>query len=209
MRRALAGGAALWALLGLMAVPAQAEETAVRGTQALEAAGRTLSDAGRRAHRAGRYAAAADAYRAAYELYPVPVLLFDLGQVTRLLGDEIEALRLYRRYLVLMPAAANRPLVETLIAEIETRMGTDGGELPLAVEPSAALLLAPPAESVPVEAPAVAAAGSPVPDATLAHPAGSRRSRTLLIVASGAAVVALGVIVVGLAVAFSGSNPGP
>lgn len=65
----------------------------------------------------GRFMQALDSYRRAYDVAPVPELLFNIGQCHFQLKSYEWAVFFYQGYLTDRPRAANRPLVESLIAE--------------------------------------------------------------------------------------------
>lgn len=65
----------------------------------------------------GRFQEALDGYTAAYEIIPAPGLLFNLGQCHRELGNHERVLFFFERFLGERPEAANRAMVEELIAE--------------------------------------------------------------------------------------------
>jgi hypothetical protein len=67
----------------------------------------------------GHFQEATAAFEKAYELEPSPILLFNIAQCQRQLGNNERALFLYRRYLEQAPHAPNRPDVSKRIAEIE------------------------------------------------------------------------------------------
>ena len=78
---------------------------------------------GKAYHDLGQYAQAAEEYGKAYELSKAPLLLFNMGQVTRLDGKTREAVDYYRRYLAVEPegkaADEARKHIVALTAEIE------------------------------------------------------------------------------------------
>lgn len=65
----------------------------------------------------GRFMQALDSYRRAYDVAPVPELLFNIGQCHFQLKSYEWAVFFYQGYLADRPRAANRALVESLIAE--------------------------------------------------------------------------------------------
>lgn len=56
-------------------------------------------------------------YKRAYQIKPLEEFLFNIGQCHRKLGQHREAITMYQSYLVSVPEAENRQLVEDLIAE--------------------------------------------------------------------------------------------
>lgn len=68
----------------------------------------------------GHFAESSAFFEKAYRLDPAPILLFNIGQCQRRLGDNERALFSYRRFLDVAPATApQRPEVEKRIAELE------------------------------------------------------------------------------------------
>src|SRR5438105_1445590 len=60
-------------------------------------------------------------YEKAYETKPLPGLLFNIAQCHRQLQHWDKAAYFYRTYLEKQPQAKNRPLAESLLAEMERR----------------------------------------------------------------------------------------
>lgn len=56
-------------------------------------------------------------YKLAYRLKPLPAFLFNIAQCHRKLGQHAEAIAMYQSYLVGVPDAENKAIVESLIAE--------------------------------------------------------------------------------------------
>lgn len=65
----------------------------------------------------GELAAALALYKRAYQITPLVEFLFNIAQCHRKLGQHRDAITMYQSYLVGVPDAENRPLVEELIAE--------------------------------------------------------------------------------------------
>ena len=84
------------------------------------AAARAHAERAIRLYQVGAYREALDEYRAAHLAKPDPAFLFNVAQCLRQLGDTAEALKVYRRFLVLAPNSPARPQVEKHIREIET-----------------------------------------------------------------------------------------
>lgn len=75
----------------------------------------------------GHFAAASTLFEKAYRLDPAPILLFNIGQCQRRLGDNDRALFFYRRYLDVAPATASqRGEVEKRVAELEGTIREQG-----------------------------------------------------------------------------------
>lgn len=70
-------------------------------------------------YQAGHYLPALQSYTHAYDLSPLPEVLFNIGQCHFQLSSWERAIFFYRAYLHDRPDAANRTLVEQLIAEAE------------------------------------------------------------------------------------------
>ncbi|MBT8493071.1 MAG: hypothetical protein KJO07_08430 [Deltaproteobacteria bacterium] len=68
---------------------------------------------------AGNYAKAAKLYRKAYDLFPIPILLFNLGQVYRLDGKKHMALDYYERYLKAEPSGQGADLAKQFRTELK------------------------------------------------------------------------------------------
>ena len=73
-------------------------------------------------YKLGRFQDALDGYRRAYELFQSPVLLFDIGQCHRNLGDPERAIFFFEGYLreETKPEPQRRQLTEDLLAELRT-----------------------------------------------------------------------------------------
>lgn len=83
---------------------------------------RALFKAGEALYSSGDYRGSIDHYQKAYQLAPLPLLLFDLAQAHRQLGERSEALKLYRQYLAADPtgrgAAEAAQHIEVLTASL-------------------------------------------------------------------------------------------
>jgi tetratricopeptide (TPR) repeat protein len=93
--------------------------TAAAAEPDVEAQARAHFRAATTAHERGDYARAIDEYQAAYALLPLPELLFNLGQVTRLHGDIAAAADYYRRYLAQQPTGAGADEARNHLREVE------------------------------------------------------------------------------------------
>jgi tetratricopeptide (TPR) repeat protein len=115
MKRALAA-----ALVLALAAPAAAEKKPSR--RAMKQA-RAHFERGEKLHEQGRFDDAIREYRAAYQLARLPDLLYNIGQVQRLKGDRVAAVRSYERYLEAAPdgrgAGRARAFLEDLRRELE------------------------------------------------------------------------------------------
>jgi hypothetical protein len=98
-------------------------------------------DSGQRLYDVGEFARALEEFKASYLASDDPVLLFNMAQCQRQLGQGVEASRLYRNYLRRRPDAPNRAEVERRIEEL--RATTPGDSAPAAHAPPAPPPLAP------------------------------------------------------------------
>jgi tetratricopeptide (TPR) repeat protein len=71
---------------------------------------------------AKQYPEALSEYQQAYDLVPHPELLFNMGQVNRLMGEHAEAVRLYEKYLALEPNGRAADQAKQFIEESRTAM---------------------------------------------------------------------------------------
>ncbi len=90
------------------------------GEAARKTAAKKLAREATRQYNLSRFREALDAYTKAYETFPAAGLLFNIGQCHRGLGDHEQAIRSYEAYLREKPDAANRNLVNELVAEEES-----------------------------------------------------------------------------------------
>jgi tetratricopeptide (TPR) repeat protein len=72
----------------------------------------------------GKFEEALTHFQRAYELKPVPLLLFNIGQTHRQLGNHQEAVFTLKSFLEQVPDTQDRKLVEDLIAESEKALKT-------------------------------------------------------------------------------------
>lgn len=107
----------LAAMMFVTASPAHADDVAEAQTK---------FRAGATAYREARYKQAIDLFLEANRLDPHPELIFNVGQAYEKLGDVPNALRAYREYLRLSPAAGDRATVETSIKNLEQRLRDKG-----------------------------------------------------------------------------------
>jgi tetratricopeptide (TPR) repeat protein len=85
-------------------------------------AGREHFDRGTRLYDMADFAGAIDEFQQAYEISAQPVLLFNIAQCHRQLGEVREAAHVYEMYLRLEPNAANRHDVEERLAELAPKL---------------------------------------------------------------------------------------
>ncbi|HLL25056.1 MAG TPA: hypothetical protein VK427_23135 [Kofleriaceae bacterium] len=85
--------------------------------EAATARARALFATGKRHYELGEFTQALDLYKRAYRVKPLSAFQFNIAQCHRKLAQHREAVAMYQAYLVETPEAANRTLVESLIAE--------------------------------------------------------------------------------------------
>jgi tetratricopeptide (TPR) repeat protein len=72
---------------------------------------------GNQHYQLGELAPALEMYKRAYHVKPLAEFLFNIAQCHRKLGKHKDAIVMYQSYLVGVPSAENKPLVDELIAE--------------------------------------------------------------------------------------------
>jgi tetratricopeptide (TPR) repeat protein len=72
-----------------------------------------------------KYANALQEFEQAYLAKQDPSFLYNIAQCHRLMGNRAEAIRFYKRYLADAPAAANRPVAEKHIRDLESALGAE------------------------------------------------------------------------------------
>ena len=72
-----------------------------------------------------KYANALQEFEQAYLAKQDPSFLYNIAQCHRLMGNRVEAIRFYKRYLNDAPAAANRPVAEKHIRDLESALGAE------------------------------------------------------------------------------------
>src|SRR5213075_837707 len=65
----------------------------------------------------GEFQQALEMYKLAYRVKPLPAFQFNIAQCHRKLGQHKDAIAMYQAYLVGVPDATNKDIVESLIAE--------------------------------------------------------------------------------------------
>lgn len=100
------------AILAALGASAHAEPSAAQ-----------LYDEGQRAFDQGDYATAVARWRSSYQLSRLPLLVLNVAQAYRLVGDCESALGAYRQYVALDPTSGQRALAEGFIGELEPRCG--------------------------------------------------------------------------------------
>ena len=86
---------------------------------------RALFTEGSKLYNLGDYQAALDAFKRAYLEKPDPVLLFNLAQTWRRLGDKLKAVGNYRAYLRESPDAPNAEEVQKLVLRLDAEILED------------------------------------------------------------------------------------
>jgi tetratricopeptide (TPR) repeat protein len=127
--------------LGVCAAPAVvAAEGGARTSKEAQKAAKDAYERGTTEYNLGRFDEAIKWFEKAYEGMPEPILLFNIAQANRQLGNLERAIFFYRRYLDNAPKdAPNRPLVETKIKELEElqRKQAEAKDKPPIVAPTA------------------------------------------------------------------------
>jgi hypothetical protein len=95
------------------AAPAHAQTPAAPGQ-----AGQAHFDEAIKHYNLGRFAEAIAEFEKAYDADPAPILLFNIAQSHRQLGNKEKALFFYRRYIEQAPDAPNRPEVEQRMKDL-------------------------------------------------------------------------------------------
>jgi len=72
-----------------------------------------------------KYPAALQEFEQAYLAKQDPSFLYNIAQCHRLMGNRVDAIRYYKRYLSDAPTAANRPVAEKHIRDLESAIGAE------------------------------------------------------------------------------------
>ena len=83
---------------------------------------KALFATGNKHYELGEYALALEVYKKAYRVKALPAFQFNIAQCHRKLGQHKEAIAMYQAYLVGVPRAENRALVESLITESKNQI---------------------------------------------------------------------------------------
>jgi hypothetical protein len=147
LRRRARAAVSLLALGAWLQASAPAPAHAKTKPSAAEVA-RTHHERGTRLFDLGRYREAMEAFEKAYEAKQDPVLLFNLAQCRRKLGELDEALRLYRNYLKREESPERRAEIQRIIDEVEKQRAAAAAPegrpgAPATTSPSPASLSAP------------------------------------------------------------------
>jgi tetratricopeptide (TPR) repeat protein len=94
-----------------------------------------------------KYAQALQEFEQAYLAKQDPSFLYNIAQCHRLMGNKVEAIRFYKRYLNDAPSAANRPVAEKHIRDLEA--ARDAEEMTGAHPPPASPAASGPASAMP------------------------------------------------------------
>lgn len=86
---------------------------------------KTLFEQGNQHYNLGEFEKALQAYKRAYRVKALPAFLFNIAQCHRKLEQHKEAVAMYQSYLVGVPDAQNKALVESLIAESKTKLADE------------------------------------------------------------------------------------
>jgi tetratricopeptide (TPR) repeat protein len=78
---------------------------------------RALFEEGNNHYKLGEFTQALDKYKLAYRVKPLAAFQFNIAQCHRKLGQHKEAIAMYQAYLVDVPEAQNKAMVDSLIAE--------------------------------------------------------------------------------------------
>jgi len=72
-----------------------------------------------------KYPNALQEFEQAYLAKQDPSFLYNIAQCHRLMGNRVEAIRFYKRYITDAPSAANRPVAEKHIRDLESAVGAE------------------------------------------------------------------------------------
>ena len=92
----------------------------------------------------GEYKEALEAFKDAYRNFEDPAFLFNIAQCHRQLGDNAQAVREYRMYLLKLPDAPNRDAVGDLITRLEKSLAEPSTQTAPLVQPALAITTPPP-----------------------------------------------------------------
>ena len=112
MRRPTGAGVVLCALLLMSGRPSRAADPRLDSARA-------HSQEGDSYYKLDKYANAITEYEQAYLAKPDPSFLYNIAQCHRLMGQNAEAIKFYRRFLKDAPTAPNRAVAEKHIRELE------------------------------------------------------------------------------------------
>jgi hypothetical protein len=104
----------------VVGVGAQARGESAGTTAPINAVARQALDDAREAEASGRKREAIQGYKRAYELSGDPTLLFQLGELSREVGDTSAAVRFYRAYLARDRHGKNRAAAERAVSSLDS-----------------------------------------------------------------------------------------
>jgi outer membrane protein assembly factor BamD (BamD/ComL family) len=189
-----------WAVLLALAMTVTASHDDARGDDPtkLSSAERTrrsraLYDLGRSQFNVADYAAAMKSFSAAYEYRPLPLFLYNLGQVALAAGEQDKALHFFERFLIEDPNAPEAPEVRVRLAALRSRPAPKVEAVPAPEAP-------PPPAPAPATPPPMLA---PTPTVVAAAPAAPSRPRRLGRGAWAGIGVGIAVVVGGVATALA------
>jgi tetratricopeptide (TPR) repeat protein len=105
-------------LLILLCIAAPAAQGADDVSPAIKAKAKARIKKARAYYEAGQYAEAITEYKGAYQLTPVPEIIFNVGQISRVKGDKAQAVVFYRKYLQEAPEGRMASEAKKQIAEV-------------------------------------------------------------------------------------------
>jgi tetratricopeptide (TPR) repeat protein len=189
----------------MVVMMAASTATADHGSDAHRA--KALYQNGLKHYNVGEYREALQSFKDAYLLKADPVLLFNMGQAYRQLGDDEGSAREYRAYLREQPDAPNHAEVEKFIAAAEEQLRHKAANAPPtgviapnvkeSDEAAAPATASPPATATPATSEAV----------SVEKPARPRRRWLWPVVGTGLAVVVGGAVALGLAFGLPRNAP--
>ncbi len=119
-----------------------------------EARARELYQEGQKAYDIGDFPKAIELFKQSYDTLPRPLLLFNIAQAHRLIGQPRPALFFYQNYLSQQPDAPNRARVEQWIAEMKEKIAAeDAAKPPIGPNPDPDPVKIPPPDPDPVKIP--------------------------------------------------------
>jgi len=92
---------------------------------------------GTRLYEVGEYRQAIEEFKAAHLAKPDPAFLYNIGQCHRQLGENEQAVTLYKRFLAGSPNAPNRAEVEARVAEMESQLAAEKRKAATEIVPAA------------------------------------------------------------------------
>jgi tetratricopeptide (TPR) repeat protein len=223
MSRAFVAGLCVFAL-ALAPISALAEPGAAAETSAVDdKEARDLFRIGKEAFEEGRFERALKYFKEAYELSRRPALLSNIGTTLDRLRRDREAVDVYKQYLVEVPGAGNRALIESRIQLIEAALADAAKAQPQAAEaeptpkPQDTAETTPeasPVAQVPTPQETALAAQATQPDATTTAPLRDSEPESASLTSrwwfwTGVGALAATAVVVGVAASSGGNSASP